>query len=663
MTSLNKFKAFITIALSLFFTVANASLPSGAKSLIELRKDEFSNIAVSPSGKYISAIMRTDDRNTLVILDRKTGKPIKGKSVRYEEKDNMEVVGGEWLSDDIYQYDVTFERGDYSPFYTGDIFLLYMNKKINQRIWSYRGNYMKGRKGDKIFGNLNVISKLPKDAGHILVSISPYKRQDGGVRPVIYKMELSSGDFDKITIGPGRAASIIANYDGSILGAAVPKANLEADFYFYNRQDENPQWKSVSINFPGKFAPERFTNDGKFVYGMTQLENKVNANRQLIKLDINTGSYEVFHDFGFVSQINVEYDKNTGEPTAVTWVDDGPKIKIFKNDPVAKILAGFYKSFPGYLVSLTGADKNQENITLHVGSPGIRGEYYIWEKNDGGARYLFSQQEKIDALNLNSYQSINYTASDGIKMQGWLLMPRSGNPKALVNYIHGGPHGPYVGFWFDWRMQAMAEMGYAVFAPNFRGSGGYGNNFERAGYTKWGTRMLDDMREGAEFVMENFDVGERVYTLGGSYGGYSSAQNVIRHNDFYDCSVVMAGFFEFDELTSTWDGRRGYMTSDYTDTAMGTDKEKLKEMSPIHNVEKIKVPMLITHGKADRRTPLAGAKKFVSALEKTDVDFEHFFYGKEGHGLYFDKNSMDQFQKIEEFLTKCDKRKPLNKRS
>ena len=92
---------------------------------------------------------------------------------------------------------------------------------------------------------------------------------------------------------------------------------------------------------------------------------------------------------------------------------------------------------------MTGADKNQENITLHVGSPGIRGEYYIWEKNDGGARYLFSQQEKIDALNLNSYQSINYTASDGIKMQGWLLMPRSGNPKALVNYIHGGPHGPY----------------------------------------------------------------------------------------------------------------------------------------------------------------------------------------------------------------------------
>ena len=138
----------------------------------------------------------------------------------------MEVMGGEWLSSDIFQYSVSLEIGDYSPFYTGDLFLLYMDKKINQRIWSYRGNYLKGRKGDKVFGNLNIVSKLPNDDEHVLVTISPYKRQDGGVRPVIYKMELSSGNFDKITTGPGRAANIIGNHDGSILGAAVPKANL-----------------------------------------------------------------------------------------------------------------------------------------------------------------------------------------------------------------------------------------------------------------------------------------------------------------------------------------------------------------------------------------------------------------------------------------------------
>ena len=62
-------------------------------------------------------------------------------------------------------------------------------------------------------------------------------------------------------------------------------------------------------------------------------------------------------------------------------------------------------------------------------------------------------------------------------------------------------------------MQILSEMGYAVFAPNFRGSGGYGQNLERAGYKKWGTRMLDDMREGAEYVQKNYDVGEKVILM------------------------------------------------------------------------------------------------------------------------------------------------------
>jgi len=209
-------------------------------------------------------------------------------------------------------------------------------------------------------------------------------------------------------------------------------------------------------------------------------------------------------------------------------------------------------------------------------------------------------------------------------------------------------------------MQVLAEMGYAVFAPNFRGSGGYGNNLERSGYLKWGTRMLDDMREGAEFVQANHNVGDKVYTIGGSYGGYSSAQNVVRHNDFYDCSVIMAGFFEFDELRNTWDGRGGFGTKDYTDTAMGTNSDSLRAMSPIHNLDKVKVPLLVIHGKSDVRTPLAGAKKYVKALKKTDIDFKHHFYAKEGHGLYFDDNMLDQQEKIQRFLNKCDARTPLN---
>jgi dipeptidyl aminopeptidase/acylaminoacyl peptidase len=638
-----------------------AALPVDAQMILDLRRSEFSQVEVSPSGKYISAMLRRDDRNTLIVLDRKTGAPIDGKSIRYDEKDNMEVAGGQWLSGDIFLYRVFIEDGKYRPGYGGDMFLLHMDKPVNERIWSWKGNFLKGRGGEKTFGSLSVISVLPNDEGKMLVSLYPWKRRDGGVRPIVYEMQLTTGNFKRVTVGPGRGAQIMSNIDGSMLGSIVPTANLGSDYYFYDRSAENSAWQSISIDFPGKFNALKMSNDGKYVYGLTQLKEGINASRHLVKLSSETGDYESIFDFGFVSQINVGFDRGDGHPAYASWIDDKPELKVFKkNHNRAKVLAGFVKGFPDFLVSPTGWDDTNDNLTFHVGSPGIRGEYYIWEKEVGGARYLFSQQEKIDQLELNSFQSVKYETSDGVMLQGWLLMPRSGKAKALINHIHGGPHGPYNGYYFDTEMQILSEMGYAVFAPNFRGSGGYGNNLERSGYTKWGTRMLDDMRDGAEFVQKNYDVGDKIYTFGGSYGGYSSAQNVVRHNDYYDCSVIIAGFFEFDELTSTWDGRRGFNTQDFTDTVMGTKADRLRAMSPIHNLDKVKVPLLIIHGKADRRTPLAGAKKYVKALKKTDIDFKHHFYTNEGHGLYFDDNAQDQYEKMQTFLNQCDARQPLN---
>ena len=651
----------LTITSLISVSNAFAALPPDAQMILDLRRSEFSQVEVSPSGKYISAMLRRDDRNTLVILDRKTGAPIDGKSIRYDEKDNMEVARGQWLSGDIYLYRVFIEDGKYRPGYSGDMFLLHMDKPVNERIWTWRGNYLKGRGGEKAFGSLSVISVLPNDKDNILVSLYPWKRRDGGVRPIIYKMQLTTGNFGKVTVGPGRGAQIMSNIDGSMLGSIVPTANLGSAYYYYDRSSENSAWKSISIDFPGKFKALKMSNDGEFLYGLTQLEEGINAAQHLVKMSTKTGDYESVFDFGFVSQINVSFDREDGHPAYASWVDDKPELKVFKkNHNRAKVLAGFIKGFPDYLVSPTGWDDTNDNLTFHVGSPGIRGEYYIWEKEVGGARYLFSQQEKVDQLELNSFQSVKYETSDGVMLQGWLLMPRSGQAKALINHIHGGPHGPYNAFQFDTEMQILSEMGYAVFAPNFRGSGGYGNNLERAGYTKWGTRMLDDMRDGAEFVQANYEVGDKVYTFGASYGGYSSAQNVVRHNDYYDCSVINAGFFEFDELTSTWDGRRGFNTQDFTDTVMGTKADSLRAMSPIHNLDKVKVPLLIIHGKADRRTPLAGAKKYVKALEKTNIDFKHYFYSNEGHGLYFDDNAQDQYEKMQTFLNQCDARQPLN---
>ena len=637
-----------------------AALPGAGESIVGLWKPEFSNISVSPSGKYISTIIRQDDRNKLVIMDRATGKPIPGKSVYYDKRDRMEVASGRWIGDEVFAYNTFIDDGKRRPGYNGDIFLLHMDKNVNERLWNWRGVYAKrvSKSGGLIRGNLNIISTLPDDEDNVLVSNSPWQRKDGGVRPIIYKMNISTLNFDKVKVGPARNAWIMSNRSGTSLVAVAPAPKMGSTFYSYNVGDDD-RWSDMVVDLPRKFSPRKVSNDGKLVYGLTQLDKGINASQSLVKVYLDSGKYEVVHDFGFVSEISISFTEADGHPDYATWVDDEPQVKVFKKTRNAQVVAGFAKGFPGYSVVETGSDEAGENITLYVASPGIWGEYYIWEKDTGEARYLFSRQERIDQLALNSYESIKYTTSDGVQLQGWLLMPRSGKPKALINYIHGGPHGPSIPYSFNWRTQVLAEMGYAVFAPNFRGSGSYGDNLERAGYKQWGTRMLDDMREGAEFVQENHDVGDKVYTVGGSYGGYASAQNVVRHNDYYDCSIISAGFFEFDELKDTWDGKGASTTDDYTDTAMGTDASLLRAMSPIHNLDQVKVPLLIIHGKADARTPLAGAKKYVKALKKTDIDFKHHFYSNEGHGLYFSENNLDQHEKIYTFLNKCDARTPL----
>ena len=233
------------LVITLIAPSAAAKLPDDAQMILDLRRDEFSQVEVSPSGKYISAMLRRDDRNTLVILDRKTGAPIDGKSIRYDEKDNMEVAGGQWLSGDIYVYSVFIEDGKYRPGYGGDMFLLHMDKPVNERIWSWKGNYLKGRGGEKAFGSLSVISALPNDEDNILVSLYPWKRRDGGVRPVIYRMQLTTGNFSMVTVGPGRGAQIMSNTDGTMLGSIVPPPNLGSEYYYYDRSADTSEWKSI----------------------------------------------------------------------------------------------------------------------------------------------------------------------------------------------------------------------------------------------------------------------------------------------------------------------------------------------------------------------------------------------------------------------------------
>lgn len=614
-----------------------------------LGQSEFSNASISPTGEYLAAMHKSEGPRSLFLLDSTTNQPI--QRLQFDEDENIEIYRGFWVNDTVYAYSVmTGVNDETRPYDTGDIFLFDIESGTNERIWRWTGNYEDNIRGtgELVRGAINLLSRLPDDPDNVLVSVTPYEKRDFSIRSDIYRLNLNSGDMKKVVTGPAIGAMYMANRTGSTIVAQARKPDFSFEMYYRNSDE---RWQPIDIDVPESFDLQGVSDDGRFVYGFKQNGDSPSADRDLISYELATGGVEVLDSFGFVSSLELYFDSE-GRPSFVTYVADKPEIKVLNNSRLSAVVSGFMRSFEGLSVVPTSATRDRSKIVLHVSGPQFTGEYFIWSK-DGGARALFSSNSAIDDMGLKSFEAVNYEASDGERLQGWLLPPATEESRGLVVFIHGGPHGPYIPYSYDRRIQMLSQLGFHVFAPNFRGSGGFGYNFEQAGHRQWGTRMLDDMKEGAEYVINHYDTGDIVVALGGSYGGYASAQSLVRYADFYDCSVVIAGVFDLEQQLETWDAGSMYGTAGYESTAIGDDEAFLKANSPIHNLDAIVDPMLIIHGTVDRRTPYEGAISMIEALEAAGESPEYYFYENEGHGLYFPTNQKQQWLQINSFLNRC----------
>ena len=123
---------------------------------------------------------------------------------------------------------------------------------------------------------------------------------------------------------------------------------------------------------------------------------------------------------------------------------------------------------------------------------------------------------------------IKFTSRDGVTIHGYITLPHGVEAKNLPLVVnpHGGPHGPRDRWGFDPQNQMIASQGAAVLQINFRGSGGYGNEFENAGHQKWGTNIQYDIIDATKYVIEQGMVDkDRICIVGGSFGGYSAIQS------------------------------------------------------------------------------------------------------------------------------------------
>ncbi len=273
---------------------------------------------------------------------------------------------------------------------------------------------------------------------------------------------------------------------------------------------------------------------------------------------------------------------------------------------------------------------------------------------DNLKQVTFSMLGGVKADELSSGQMVAYPSFDGLKIHALLVkprVPRLGTPPPAIVYVHGGPNGQTT-LSFDPYLQVLAEAGFAVIAPNYRGSTGYGKKFEDANNKDWGGGDLKDLTAAVKHFGASGDIDpQRVGITGGSYGGYMTLMALSRTPTVWKAGVEMYGMPDLvmDYLLSK------SRFAEWYETEMGNPKSDaalFRERSPLPYLDDIQAPLLIFQGAGDTNVPKAESDLLVAVLKELKKPHEYIVYEDEGHGFTRRKNLLDQYRRTREFFVK-----------
>lgn len=254
--------------------------------------------------------------------------------------------------------------------------------------------------------------------------------------------------------------------------------------------------------------------------------------------------------------------------------------------------------------------------------------------------------------------SIRYPSSDGLEIQAYLVMPKGFGDKnlPLVVVPHGGPWAR--DYWgYNSYAQFMANRGYAVMMPNFRGSTGFGKSFLNAGNQQWGDLMQDDITWGVNYLVDQGIADpERVAIFGGSYGGYATLAGVAFTPDLYAAGVSFVGPSNLITLLNSippyWEAARVVFHLRMGDPATPEGEAQLIRQSPLFSADKIVAPLLVVQGDNDPRVKTPESDQIVVALRERGFPVEYINAPDEGHGFARPVNNMAFVAAMEKFLAK-----------
>jgi dipeptidyl aminopeptidase/acylaminoacyl peptidase len=319
-----------------------------------------------------------------------------------------------------------------------------------------------------------------------------------------------------------------------------------------------------------------------------------------------------------------------GERIATVWNVDGySELELHTCDGTHQ--AG---RTPAEVVSSAAFAPDGSWLLLGVESPADPPHVVACPVEDGAPRRLVTSRPEWNRDELVEPALLRFAAEDDLELSGWWYAPRNTpSPAPTVLWLHGGPEAQERPT-FAPLMQALAQAGVAVFAPNVRGSSGYGRGFVNADNVERRFAAISDVAAAAGFLVSTgLADPARLGVSGRSYGGYLTLAALVGFPELFRVGVDVCGIADLETFfacTEPWIASAAI--SKYGDPA--TDRTLLRELSPLHRIDLLAAPLLVVHGEHDTNVPLVEAEQVVRALRERGAAPGFLLFPDEGHEVH-----------------------------
>jgi len=494
-----------------------------------------------------------------------------------------------------------------------------------------------------------ILSLPKKDESQILVGINDRDKAWHD----FYSINIESGERTLLYENKEKLESITFDLDLNIRLAtrSLPDGSSEV-----LELKENGFEKILSSGLEETLSPLRFHKDGR-VYFISNVGEPDLTGLYIYNLETQAMELVESDPQGLVDISNARFSPITDELRATVYVADKKRIYWKSNEfePDYKYLQD---KFPNAEISITSTTKDEKKWLFYVNSDIDPGSAYYFERSAKEIKFLYSPRPELPKEHLAQMQPITYASLDGLSIPAYLTIPKVENTTNLpaVVFVHGGPwardHWGYNSY-----AQFLANRGYVVLQPNFRGSTGYGKAFANAAINEWGEKMQDDLTAGARYlVSEGYADKNKIIIMGGSYGGYATLAGLTFTPDEYAGGVSIVGpsnlFTLLETIPPYWESARAMFHKRMGDPNTEEGREQLKRQSPFFHAQNIKVPLLVAQGGNDPRVKKSESDQIVIAMRDLGLPVEYINFPDEGHGFAKPDNSMAFIAVMEKFLAK-----------